>query len=134
MSASILYSLLAMVFFGSGVFFYKLGTPNFSVGIGASIFIASHLVILGSLAIIEKTKFNTGDLKFLIIGGLLAGLAQVFFFLALKTGKLHVVVPIRNLALLVTILLGVLFLAEKITLTKLAGILLGVSAIILLSL
>lgn len=91
------------------------------------------MIVLGSLALFESSKYSKIGLKYLIIAGILSGLAQVFFFLALKSGKIHVVVPIRNLSLLVTVLLGVLILSESLTLMKSIGLVLGVIAIVLLS-
>lgn len=130
---SIVYAFLAMILFGACVFFYKQGTPFFSTGLGASIFILSHMIILGILALVEKTKYDVKHFKYLAIGGILGGLAQVCWFLALKHGKVSTVVPIRNMALLVTIGLGVIFLAEKLTLLKTVGIVLGLIAVILVS-
>ncbi|MEN8765068.1 MAG: EamA family transporter [Wenyingzhuangia sp.] len=130
---STVYAILAMILFGSCVFFYKQGTPFFSTGLGASVFIMSHMIILTVLALLEKTKYDLKSIKHLVIGGVLGGLAQVCWFLALKHGKLSTVVPIRNLALLVTIALGVIFLAEKLTLIKVIGIVLGFIAVVLVS-
>lgn len=129
----VIFSLLSLVLFGIGVFFYKLGTPGFSSGLGASIYIASHLIVLGTVALFETTDFDRQRLKFLIIGGLFSGLAQIFFFLALQAGKVHVVVPIRNLSLLVTVLLGILILAERLTPVKSLGLVFGILALICLS-
>ena len=134
MSSVIIYALFSLILFGVGVFFYKLGTPTFSTGLGASIYIASHLIVLGSLALFENTHHTKENLKFLIIGGIFSGLAQVFFYLALRSGQIHVVVPIRNLSLIVTVLLGIFILSENITVVKGIGLFLGIIAIVLLSL
>lgn len=133
MDITIFYALLAMVFFGTGVFFYKIGTKNFSTALGATIFILSHLIALGVVLFFEKWQYNPVSIKFLIIGGIFAGIAQVFFFMALRSGNVGVVVPIRNLALLVTVILAVIFLSEKITIAKVVGIGFATMAIILLS-
>lgn len=130
---SIFYALSAMILFGVAVFFYKQGTPFFSTGLGASIFILSHMIVLGVLSLVEKTKFDSKHFKFIAIGGALGGLAQVCWFLALKHGKLSTVVPIRNMALLVTIGLGVVFLSDQLTPLKIAGIVLGLIAVVLVS-
>lgn len=131
---SIIYALLAMLFFGVAVFFYKQGTPFFSTGLGATIFILSHMLVLGVLSVVEKTKFDMKHFKLIAIGGFLGGLAQVCFFLAMKHGKLSTVVPIRNLALLITIGLGVAFLGEQLTPIKVVGIVLGLVSVILVTL
>ncbi len=133
MTIVILYAILSMLFFGGGVFLYKMGTTGFSSGLGASIYILSHMIVLGALAFWEKTKFSKESFKFLIWGGILSGLAQLFFFLALRSGKIHTVVPIRNLSLVVTVLLGFIFLSEQITYTKGLGLLCASAAIVLLS-
>ena len=130
---AIIYALLAMTFFGTGVFFYQLGTSNFSAGLGASIFILSHMLALGTYMFFEKIKFDQPTLIYLIVGGVIAGLAQIFFFMALKEGKINTVVPIRNLALIVTVVLGIIFIGEQLTLLKALGIVLAVIAIFLLS-
>jgi uncharacterized membrane protein len=91
------------------------------------------LIVLGTVALFEQTRFNGVGLKHLIIGGVFSGLGQVFFFLALESGKIHMVVPIRNLSLLVTVLLGIFILSEHITLTKGIGLAFGVLALIFLS-
>ena len=134
MSPVIMYSIFTLIFFGVGVFFYRLGNPYFSTGLGSSIYIACHLIPLGSVALFENAQFMKSGVKFMVIGGIISGLAQVFFFLALRLGQVHVVVPIRNLALVVTVLLGIIFLSETITLTKGIGMFFGVLAIIFLSL
>ncbi|MDO6801455.1 EamA family transporter [Wenyingzhuangia sp. 1_MG-2023] len=130
---SIVYAILAMIFFGVAVFFYKQGTPFFSTGLGAAIFIISHMVVLGVLSLVEKTKFDGKHFKLIAVGGILGGLAQVCFFLALKHGKLSTVVPIRNMALLITIALGVFFLGEQLTTVKVIGIVLGLISVILVT-
>ena len=134
MSLVIMYSIFTLVFFGVGVFFYRLGNPYFSTGLGSSIYIACHLIPLVTVALFENTQYMKAGIKFMVIGGILSGLAQVFFFLALRMGEVHVVVPIRNLALIVTVLLGIIFLSETITFTKSVGMFFGVLAIVFLSL
>jgi transporter family protein len=133
MKVEVIYAICAMVFYGAGVFIYKLGIPGFSSGLGASIYIGSHLLVLGTLAFIEQPQYFKGGFKFLIIAGIVSGLAQLFFFLSLRSGKIHVVVPIRNLSLIVTVLLGVVILSEKLTLLKGLGLVFGVVAIVLLA-
>lgn len=130
---SIIYAISAMLLFGVAVFFYKQGTPFFSTGLGASIFIISHMIVLGVLSIVEKTKYDAKHFKYIAIGGILGGLGQACFFMALKHGKINTVVPIRNMALVVTIILGVIFLSEQLTPLKIVGIVLGLISVVLVS-
>ena len=46
----IIFAICSMFLFGAGVFYYKLGTPGFSSGLVASIYIGSRLIVLGTLS------------------------------------------------------------------------------------
>jgi len=60
---------------------------------------------------------------FLVLGGFLASVVgQMFFYHALKSGEASRVVPISGAYPLITFVLGMLFLHEKITLAKAGGI------------
>ena len=50
-----------------------------------------------------------------------------------ETGKVAIVTPIRNMSLIVTVIIAVLFLGEKITIMKMLGVALGAIALVLLS-
>lgn len=74
-------------------------------------------------------NFHAG-MTLLIAGGFLASiLGQVFFYQALKTGEASKVVPLAGIYPLVSFILGVMILGEKVTLAKVGGmslILMGV--------
>lgn len=133
MEISLIYAVLSMFLFGGGVLFYKLGTSDFSTGLGIVIFLLSHLIVIAFILPFEKFQFGLGSWKFLVIGGILGGFGQLAFFNALKIGDTNVVVPIRNLAVLVTVVLAVIFLGESLTVTKGIGVVMAVGAILLLS-
>ena len=59
----------------------------------------------------------------LMMGGFLASVVgQIFFYNALKTGEASRVVPLAGAYPLVSFILGVILLGEKLTLAKLGGI------------
>lgn len=68
------------------------------------------------------------------IAGIIAGLAFIAFITSIQLGKVSVASTLRGLSFLVTVLIAILFLAEKITLLKAVGIGFAAIAIILLTL
>ena len=61
---------------------------------------------------------------FLILSGVATGLSWLFYFYALKIGEVSKVVPIDKLSLVLTIILAVIILKEKINLSTFIGALL----------
>lgn len=73
------------------------------------------------------------DIKYAMISGLLLMLAVLSILTALKTGAVSVIIPITQMAFVIVALISWAFLGEKMTKTKLAGILCAVCAVILIS-
>lgn len=73
------------------------------------------------------------DIKYAMISGLLLMLAVLSILTALKTGDVSVIIPITQMAFVIVALISWAFLGEKMTKTKLAGILCAVLAVILIS-
>jgi uncharacterized membrane protein len=69
-----------------------------------------------------------------VLTGLLGGVGNIAFFVALVKGKASVVVPLTSLSPLVTVLVGVVFLKEKMRWFQYVGLVLALAAIYLLSL
>jgi transporter family protein len=72
--------------------------------------------------------------SFAFLTGLLGGLGNVGFFVALERGNASVIVPLTSLSPLVTVLVGVLVLKEKMSRPQYFGLALALLAIYLLSL
>lgn len=72
------------------------------------------------------------SLVFLILSGVTTGLSWLFYFRALQLGDASKVAPIDKLSLVLTILLALIFLKEKLTLNIFAGaILMSIGAIMI---
>lgn len=72
------------------------------------------------------------SLLFLILSGVATGLSWLFYFRALQLGEASKVAPIDKLSLVLTIILAVVFLKEKLTWsTALGAVLMSVGAIVL---
>jgi len=68
-----------------------------------------------------------------MLGGMCGGLGSLAFFKALEKVDMSKVIPITAQYVVVATLLGVLIFKEPMTLPKVAGVVLGVVAVVLLS-
>ncbi len=107
----------------------------------AGLFVRCLAVVLGSLLLLaarpeilpELGRTPVKYIALIMLGGFCASfLGQIFFYHALKQGDLSRVVPISGAYPLVSFILGVLILGEKITVAKSAGILCVVAGVFLL--
>ena len=81
---------------------------------------------------VDKTVTTSG-LLLTFLASVLAVVGMLSYAYALKYGKVVIVVPIRNLALLITVVLAVTILREELNLEKVIGIVLAVISLVLLS-
>ncbi|MBC7890499.1 MAG: DMT family transporter [Ferruginibacter sp.] len=102
----------------------------------------NHLLFTGGMLltlpfVIRKCKLSQFNVKGLIWGCIagffaIAGNIAVFYAFS-KGGQASIVIPVTNLYPLITILIAVLAFKERLNLVNIAGILLSVPAILLLS-
>jgi len=130
----IILAIIAMIAFGLVGIVYKVAT-NYMDSISMVFFVYLFSTILtGIVWLLSPKRFITYEgLKLIVIASVLAAIGMISYIYALKIGFASIVVPIRNLALVVTVSLAILILKEGITFTKTAGITLAVIALILLS-
>ncbi|MFN4045827.1 MAG: EamA family transporter [Acidilobaceae archaeon] len=89
----------------------------------------SILTITGKLSISLQAK----PLAIAAAGGLLGALGGILMVIALKAGEASIVVPLTALYPLVTVLVSYAILGEPMTARKMAGLMLAIIAVILLS-
>lgn len=68
-----------------------------------------------------------------VLAGVFGSAGYVFFMKALDTGKASIVIPLTAMYPVVTVVLALLFLGEKVSVYQAIGIVLAVAAIILIS-
>ena len=80
-----------------------------------------------------KSGFDFRLLRLGVLSGLL--IAGIVYFMAksIAVGDVSVVIPIAQMSFIATFILSIIFLKEKVNFAKIAGIILGIAAIILLS-
>lgn len=136
MQSWLIYSILAIILWGVWGLFGKLATnyiPSTSVKIIDTI---GFIIVAVILLYITKFQLPTNKIgiTYAILGGVAAATAGLFFYLALKQGKLAVVASLTAIYPAVTVLLSYLILKEQITLVQGIGIILAIIATLLLSL
>lgn len=131
-------SILAFISWGLWAFFIKLAEKHFSVSnifVWYGLFYFIFTFILSFLFLkneINRNIFNIWVI-FIVIAGLTASLANLFFYYALSKGNASVIVPLTALYPLVTIILSLVILKERVTSYQIIGIIFALIAGILLS-
>ncbi len=69
----------------------------------------------------------------LIVAGILLGVGIIAYYLAISAGPISVVVPIYGLFIVLSAVIGVFFLGETLTLTRLLGLACGLLSIYLVT-
>lgn len=125
----ILYAFGSAFFAGITAILAKIGIKNTDSNLATAvrtivILIFSWLMvfIVGSFNTI--TELTTKTIIFLILSGLATGLSWLCYFKALQLGNVNKVTPIDKSSTILTMVLAMIFLGEKITSLKLISIIL----------
>jgi len=136
----LLFAVLAAIAWGAAPLFAKVGlakaTPLTGVAV-RSIAVTSIvlLTVILSGQWKELSLLSARTYAILAVEGILAGLiGQYFYFKAIKILEASTITPIVGAYPLFTVILALLILGEKITLSKGLGALLAVSGVVLLGL
>jgi len=89
--------------------------------------------LLLSLKKLLPLKTNLPEIFLAALGGVFGMLGYIFFYLLLSKNEASIVVPLTALYPALTIFLAVLFLKEALSITHLAGIILALLSIFLLT-
>lgn len=137
MPAWLFYTLLTALLWGVWGFEAKLLVDRASPHAGQVLFTFGMVVPL-AVVLLSKRRFQgerpRRGMFFAFLTGLLGGGGNVAFYMALKGGSASTVVPLTSLSPLVTVLVGVVFLKERMKACQYGGLALALVAIYLLSL
>lgn len=133
----IIYAVACVILYGIMQFFIKLASTGSNPFVSSMIFISAQFttqIILGAY-FISKSDLDIGpdNIKYGIAGGIAAAIATMLFFMALKQAPLSRVVPVVNMNVVVGVFLGVIFLKDVMNTKIVAGIILAVMSIYLLT-
>ena len=123
----VLFAFLSAIFAGMTSILAKCGIKKTDSNVAT--FIRTLVVLPLSLlmALIVNPNFSLGavsskTLVFLVLSGLSTGASWLCYFRALSKGDINKVVPIDKSSTVLTIILAVIFLGEKVTLYKTLGV------------
>ncbi|MCZ7356746.1 MAG: EamA family transporter [Candidatus Methanoperedens sp.] len=132
-----IYAVACLFLYGIMQFFIKLASTGGNPVASSMIFIVAQFlsqILLGAYLMSKsEAGIDYGSIKFGVAGGIVAGIATIFFFLALQQSTLSKVVPIVNMNVVVAVLLGVILLKDAVNYRMAAGIVLAVMSIYLLT-
>ncbi len=130
------YALLSAFFGALTAILAKIGIKNVDSNLATAIRTVVILffawgIVLSQGTIKQLSTISQFSLLFLILSGIATGLSWLFYFHALQLGQASRVSPIDKLSLVITIVLAIVFLKEKVTPPILIGaVLMSVGAIL----
>lgn len=133
----ILYSILTAIFTSTTTIISKIGLNDIDSVLATFIRTVIVFIILMFIVIIKKKYVYLKDiskksLRYVIYSGITNTLSWLFYFASLKDGETSIVFAIEKLSIVVTILLSVIFLKEKLNRKQIIGIIIIVIATSLL--
>jgi len=136
LSRSLLYAFAALVAFGLAAVFQKVATNRVSAETAFATFAAGFIPSLILILFLEPLSVNlpVAPALWAIAGGLLNGLGVLATLAAYRRGgKASVVTPLAALYPVLTVILAVVFLGERVATLQIAGITLALIGGVLLS-
>ena len=129
------FALMALVFFGTSGITQKLSTTYVSTELSTLVFTAAFAVVALAIPLTQTINWTlpTAGVVEAIAVGVLFGLAILTQFAAYNHGSASVVTVLTSLSQVVTVILGVVFLHQKMGGLKGAGIVIGLIAGVALS-
>ena len=132
------FALLSAIFAALVAIFGKVGLQSVDSSTATAVRAIVMAVVLVLVIVAEGKMLKVGAIvsdwnvfKFILASGIAGALSWLFYFMALKIGKVSQVVPIDRLSIVFALILGVLVLGEKADWkTALGSVLVVVGAIL----
>lgn len=136
-SSWMLLSIATVILWGSWGLQSKLIVDRISPWINQVLFSIGLLPLMVWMLFWKNLRKAAGEPKkgaaYGLLTGICGGLGNVTFYLALSRGKASLIVPMVGLAPLITVVLALAVLKESINRTQVAGVVLALASIYLLS-
>lgn len=123
------YALLSAVTAALVAIFGKIGLQNIDANSATAIrsvimalFLLGVVAVQGKFAQLGEILVQKKALSFIVLSGVAGALSWLFYFLALKYGKVSQVGPIDKLSVVIAVILAFVFLGEKISWINAAGV------------
>ncbi|MFP9128812.1 EamA family transporter [Niallia sp. BSM11] len=125
----LIYAILSAVCAALVGIFGKIGLQNVDANTATAVramimavFLFIIVAIEGNLHKIPSIISDKKNFMFIVLSGIAGATSWLFYFLALKTGKVTQVAPIDKLSVVLAALIAIIFLGEKISLLNGVGI------------
>jgi bacterial/archaeal transporter family protein len=135
----VIYALLSAFFAALTAILAKIGIKNVDSNLATAIRTVVILlfawgIVFAQGSIKQLSAISQYSLIFLILSGLATGLSWIFYFKALQIGNASQVAPLDKLSLVFTIILAVVILKEKLTLSVAIGSILMTAGALIIAL
>ncbi len=135
MDMYVLLAVLAMFLYGITAIIYKLASKSIDpVSLTLFTSILMTITIFVFWLFTKQKHITLKGFEYAGIAGIIAGFAFIAYISSILLGKVSIVSTLRGLSFLVTAIIAILFLAEKISVVKALGIGFAAIAILLLTL
>lgn len=133
------YAILSAFFASIVAILAKIGIKGVDSNLAVALRTIVIVIFAWSIVFIQG---NAGDMfkiskfsyTFIILSAIATGLSWLFFFKALQMGEVSKVVPIDKLSIVFTLILALVFLAEKPTLAGVIGASLVTAGVLVIAL
>lgn len=133
----LIYALLSALTAAMVAIFGKIGLQSIDANTATTIravimamFLIAVITFQGSLKQIPAIISNKRAMSFIILSGVSGALSWLFYFVALKYGKVSQVAPIDKLSVVISTTIAIFWLGEKISLLSGTGVvLIGIGAL-----
>ncbi len=114
------YALLAAVFAALTTILAKVGLKGLDSNVAVAIrtgivLVMAWIVVLAAGGADKLRDLTRMHLLFLTLSGIATGLSWLFYFKALQMGQVSRVAPLDKFSIVLTIIMGILFLHEPLT-------------------
>lgn len=125
----ILYSILSAVFAGLMTFFIKIGLKDVNpiLSLAIRVFIVSIILLIVIIFNKEYKLINNlgkNEWLWIVFASIVTFLTWLFYYLALKDGLMSKVHAIDKLSIVIVMILGIVFLQEKLSTFSIIGLIL----------
>ncbi|NTU74085.1 EamA family transporter [Candidatus Roizmanbacteria bacterium] len=123
----IFFALLSAFFAALTAILAKIGIKDVNSNLATAVRTIVILVFAWGIVFFQGTykqipSLSRFSLIFLVLSGLATGLSWLFYFRALQLGNASQVAPIDKLSIVLTVILSVFILGEKVTIPLLIGV------------
>jgi transporter family protein len=124
-----IYALLSAFFAALTAILAKVGVRDINSNLATAIRTIVIMIFVWAIVFYQSTQKQLGSISkyslvFLVLSGIATGISWLFYFKALQIGDASKVAPIDKLSLVLTVVLAVLFLKEKLSFSTAVGVIL----------